>query len=180
MGLRRGSVRVTVGGPDLLPTRTAYPSMLEGWKYVLGSMAARPPLDSLHRMVQLALAAAGKDKSAVMKVQRKADGILQTLVSLTLRNDLTSIQRTSLETCITVYMHQKEVGGDVCLADNRRMDIPCVMRREEPCLVILWHRRPGNNDWATMTAQERGNLAHGHLRARHDTDQCHNILAGTG
>ncbi|KAL6769277.1 DHC15 [Auxenochlorella protothecoides x Auxenochlorella symbiontica] len=61
----------------------------------------------------LALAAAGKDKSAVMKVQRKADGILQTLVSLTLRNDLTSIQRTSLETCITVYMHQKEALDDL-------------------------------------------------------------------
>lgn len=66
--------------------------------------------------MQLALAAAGKDKSALLRAQRKSEAVLTELVGLTLRQDLTPTQRTSLETCITVYMHQKEVrkGEEGC------------------------------------------------------------------
>jgi hypothetical protein len=35
------------------------------------------------------------------------------MVTLTVRSDLTRIQRTSLETCITVHMHQKESTEDL-------------------------------------------------------------------
>lgn len=62
-------------------------------------------------MLQMALVGASKDKSSLIKAQRKADSILQSLVDLTLRKTLTATERTSLETCITVHMHQKEVSG---------------------------------------------------------------------
>lgn len=35
------------------------------------------------------------------------------MVMITLRTDLTRIQRTNLETCITVHMHQKESTEDL-------------------------------------------------------------------
>jgi hypothetical protein len=60
---------------------------------------------------QAALYAAKTDKAALTRATKKADGILRELVALTLRSDLTRAQRTSLETCITVHMHQKEVGA---------------------------------------------------------------------
>ena len=50
------------------------------------------------------------DKTALTKAMKKADAMLRQLVQITLRTDLTKIQRTNLETCITVHMHQKEVG----------------------------------------------------------------------
>lgn len=59
--------------------------------------------------VHLALVNAARDKTALVKAQRKADGVLQALVELTLKKSLTPTQRTALETCITVHMHQKEV-----------------------------------------------------------------------
>lgn len=62
---------------------------------------------SCHR--QAALHAAKADKAAVARAAKKADAVLRQLVELTLRTDLTRIQRTNLETCITVHMHQKEV-----------------------------------------------------------------------
>ena len=46
---------------------------------------------------------------------RKAEALLREMVGLTLRQDLTRIQRISLETCITVHMHQKESSGGPCL-----------------------------------------------------------------
>ena len=49
------------------------------------------------------------DKTALTKAMKKADAMLRQLVQITLRTDLTKIQRTNLETCITVHMHQKEV-----------------------------------------------------------------------
>ena len=35
------------------------------------------------------------------------------MVTMTVRSDLTRIQRTNLETCITVHMHQKESTEDL-------------------------------------------------------------------
>ena len=59
---------------------------------------------------QAALHAAKADKGAVARAAKKADAMLRALVDITLRTDLTRTQRTNLETCITVHMHQKEVG----------------------------------------------------------------------
>ncbi len=61
-------------------------------------------------VLQAALHAAKTDKAAMTKAMKKADAILRDLVQITLRSDLTKIQRTNLETCITVHMHQKEVS----------------------------------------------------------------------
>lgn len=60
--------------------------------------------------LQAALHAAKADKAALPRAAKKAEALLRQLVDLTLRTDLTRIQRTNLETCITVHMHQKEVG----------------------------------------------------------------------
>ncbi len=59
------------------------------------------------RTVQAALSAARTDKSIMSKNMKKTEAILREMVGLTLRTDLTKIQRTNLETCITVHMHQK-------------------------------------------------------------------------
>ncbi len=45
------------------------------------------------------------------KAARKAEATLKDMVAMTLRSNLTRIQRTSLETCITIHMHQKEATG---------------------------------------------------------------------
>lgn len=58
--------------------------------------------------MQAALHAAKADKAALPRAAKKAEALLRQLVDLTLRTDLTRIQRTNLETCITVHMHQKE------------------------------------------------------------------------
>lgn len=58
-------------------------------------------------------AAYRQEKGALTKVLKKAEATLSELVSLTLRSDLTPTQRTSLETCITVYMHQKEASEEL-------------------------------------------------------------------
>lgn len=60
--------------------------------------------------LQAALHAAKSDKAALPRAAKKAEALLRQLVDITLRTDLTRIQRTNLETCITVHMHQKEVG----------------------------------------------------------------------
>ena len=57
---------------------------------------------------QAALRAASTDKTALARAAKKADATLAALVAATLRDDLTRNARTSLETCITVHMHQKE------------------------------------------------------------------------
>lgn len=59
--------------------------------------------------LQAALHATKADKTALPRAAKKAEALLRQLVDLTLRTDLTRIQRTNLETCITVHMHQKEV-----------------------------------------------------------------------
>lgn len=48
-----------------------------------------------------------------MCVCAQVDGILRDMVIITLRTELTRIQRTNLETCITVHMHQKESTEDL-------------------------------------------------------------------
>ena len=45
------------------------------------------------------------------KAAKKAEAILREMVGITLNTSLTRIQRTNLETCITVHMHQKEISG---------------------------------------------------------------------
>ena len=64
---------------------------------------------------QVALASAKTDKGAVTRALRKAEALLREMVGITLRQDLTRIQRISLETCITVHMHQKESSGVPCM-----------------------------------------------------------------
>lgn len=44
---------------------------------------------------------------------KKVDAILRDMVAITLRTDITRNQRTNLETCITVHMHQKESTEDL-------------------------------------------------------------------
>jgi dynein heavy chain, axonemal len=61
-----------------------------------------------------ALQAASKDeKGALTRALRSAEATLRDLVALALRDDLTKLQRTALETCITVYIHQKEATEEL-------------------------------------------------------------------
>lgn len=53
------------------------------------------------------------DKTIMSKNMKKVDTILRDMVILTLRTELTRTQRTNLETCITVHMHQKESTEDL-------------------------------------------------------------------
>lgn len=62
---------------------------------------------------QAALSAAKTDKFIMSKNMKKVDGILRDMVNITVRTDLTRIQRINLETCITVHMHQKESTEDL-------------------------------------------------------------------
>ena len=55
------------------------------------------------------------DKASMGKALKKQEALLRDMVALTLRPDLTRNQRTSLETCITVHMHQKETTGALVL-----------------------------------------------------------------
>ena len=49
---------------------------------------------------------------------KKADATLRQLIDITLRTDLSRMQRTNLETCITVHMHQKEVCSPYLAQDR--------------------------------------------------------------
>ena len=62
---------------------------------------------------QAALTAAKTDKTIMSKNMKKVDLLLRDMIMLTLRTDLTRIQRINLETCITVHMHQKESTEDL-------------------------------------------------------------------
>ena len=63
---------------------------------------------------QAALQAAARgEKGALTRALKRAEATLRELVALALRNDLTKLQRTALETCITVYIHQKEATEDL-------------------------------------------------------------------
>lgn len=57
---------------------------------------------------QAALSAAKSDKTIMSKNMKKVDQILRDMVLITLRTELSRIERINLETCITVHMHQKE------------------------------------------------------------------------
>jgi dynein heavy chain len=63
--------------------------------------------------VQTALTSAKTDKTVMGRNMKKTDALLRDMVMITLRTDLTRIQRTNLETCITVHMHQKESTEDL-------------------------------------------------------------------
>lgn len=62
---------------------------------------------------QSALTNAKVDKTIMNKNMKKVDATLRDMVSITVRSDLTRNQRTNLETCITVHMHQKESTEDL-------------------------------------------------------------------
>uniref|UniRef100_A0A383W453 AAA+ ATPase domain-containing protein n=1 Tax=Tetradesmus obliquus TaxID=3088 RepID=A0A383W453_TETOB len=62
---------------------------------------------------QTALTNAKTDKTVMGRNMKKTDALLRDMVMITLRTDLTRIQRTNLETCITVHMHQKESTEDL-------------------------------------------------------------------
>lgn len=68
---------------------------------------------------QAALRAAANDKTALARAAKKADATQAALVAATLRDDLTRNVRTSLETCITVHMHQKEATDALARARVR-------------------------------------------------------------
>ena len=68
-------------------------------------------LSSSH--VQVALTQAKTEKAVMSKNMKKTEAILKEMVMITLRADLTRIQRINLETCITVHMHQKESTEDL-------------------------------------------------------------------
>ena len=68
---------------------------------------------------QAALTLARTDKSIMSKNMKKTEAILREMVMITLRSELTKIQRTNLETCITIHMHQKESTGE--FADVQRL-----------------------------------------------------------
>ncbi|GFR42148.1 hypothetical protein Agub_g3000 [Astrephomene gubernaculifera] len=62
---------------------------------------------------QSALTNAKVDKTIMNKNMKKVDALLRDMVNITVRSDLTRNQRTNLETCITVHMHQKESTEDL-------------------------------------------------------------------
>lgn len=62
---------------------------------------------------QAALTNAKTDKSIMSKNMKKTDAVLKEMVTITVKTSLSSIQRTNLETCITVHMHQKESTEDL-------------------------------------------------------------------
>ncbi|PNH08753.1 Dynein gamma chain, flagellar outer arm [Tetrabaena socialis] len=62
---------------------------------------------------QSALTNAKVDKTIMNKNMKKVDALLRDMVNITVRQDLTRNQRTNLETCITVHMHQKESTEDL-------------------------------------------------------------------
>lgn len=62
---------------------------------------------------QTALTNAKTDKSIMSKNMKKTDAVLKEMVTITVKTSLSSNQRTNLETCITVHMHQKESTEDL-------------------------------------------------------------------
>lgn len=67
-----------------------------------------------NRDITTALVAASREeKGALTRALRKTEATLRELVSCALRDDLSKIQRIALETCITVYMHQKEATEEL-------------------------------------------------------------------
>ena len=63
--------------------------------------------------MQVALTQAKTEKAVMSKNMKKTEAILKEMVMITLKADISRIQRTNLETCITVHMHQKESTEDL-------------------------------------------------------------------
>lgn len=60
----------------------------------------------------------------MVRNMKKTDALLRDMVMITLRTDLTRNQRTNLETCITVHMHQKESTEDLV---RKKVCVCCIM-----------------------------------------------------
>lgn len=94
--------------------------------------------------VQTALTNAKTDKTVMGRNMKKTDALLRDMVMITLRTDLTRIQRTNLETCITVHMHQKESTEDLVRKKVRAVLhwSPCtVSSMQLVCLYPLQYMR---------------------------------------
>ena len=63
--------------------------------------------------MQAGLAGAKADKTIMSKTMKKVDALLKDMIALTTRPDLTKLQRTNLETVITVHMHQRDTSDDL-------------------------------------------------------------------
>ena len=63
--------------------------------------------------VQSALQSAKTKKDIMNVTQKKVNAFLSDMINLTTRGDLTDNNRTSLETVITVYVHQRDVVDDL-------------------------------------------------------------------
>lgn len=62
---------------------------------------------------QEALTKSKTDKTVMNKTMKRTDALLRDMVNITIRTDLTKIERTNLETCVTIHMHQKESTEDL-------------------------------------------------------------------
>ena len=62
---------------------------------------------------QTALASSKTEKNVMTKCMKKTDQILKDMVNLTIRTDLSKIQRKNLETCVTVHMHQRDTTEEL-------------------------------------------------------------------
>lgn len=75
------------------------------------------------------------DKGALARALKKAEALLRDMVALTLRGDLTRTQRTSLETCITLHMHQKESTGGSSVCGLTACRLCTVREHKSPAIV---------------------------------------------
>eukprot|EP00951_Prasinocladus_malaysianus_P027982 scaffold253275_cov43-Prasinocladus_malaysianus.AAC.1 len=62
---------------------------------------------------QSGLSLAKTDKTIMSKTMKKAEALLRDMVAMTIRTDLTKMQRTNLETCVTVHMHQRDTTEEL-------------------------------------------------------------------
>ncbi len=111
--------------------------------------------------------ASRSEKGVLVKALKKADAILKEMVSMTLRSNLTRTQRISLETCITVHMHQKESTGaavwdpwDVWGVGDMDRDAPfgrrgCIFARTPAKGICIWRPSLDGRFWAAFPVQKR-------------------------
>ncbi len=62
---------------------------------------------------QAGLTAARTDKNIMNKALRTADNMLREMIVITTKTNLNKIQRTNVETCITVHVHQRDTTDDL-------------------------------------------------------------------
>lgn len=72
---------------------------------------------------------------------RRADSILREMVALTVDTSLSRSQRTNLETCITVHMHQKESTEDLVKKKVRTGVVTCM----HVCLCACKQEKMGDS-----------------------------------